>query len=194
MEAPDTIHHVTARAATRGRLFRDDADYAAWVQLLGLICERYRLRCLAYCLMPGHAHVVLHAVDGQLPAGLQYLAAAFARRHRHRYRSSGRSLQGGYDSMQVNRDAYLLEIVRHVLLNPVRAGHCRGASDWRWSSAREALGARAAPSWMDFRAIYELLGPADGRGARRLERFLAAGMRRPVILGATRSATGQTLN
>lgn len=194
MEAPDTIHHVTARAAIRGRLFRDDADYAAWVQFLGLSCDRYRLRCLAYCLMPGHAHVVLHAADGQLPAALQYLAAAFARRHRHRYRSNGRFLQGRYTSMQVNRDAYLLEIVRHALLNPVRAGLCPRAGDWRWSSAREALGLRASPSWMDFRALYALLGPADGRGAWRLERFLAAGLCRPLITAAGGTATRQTLN
>ena len=186
MDAPDSLHHVTARTVNRGRLFRDDADYAAWVQFLGLSCERYSLSCLAYCLMPNHVHAVMYTRDGHLSAAMQYLAAAYARRHHHRYRSSGHLFQGRYDSMLVHRDAYLLEVVRYVLLNPVRANLCRVATEWRWSSAREALGLKAAPDWMDFRIVHGLLGPADGRGASRLERFLRADVCRPPLFGGVR--------
>ncbi len=192
MEAPDTIHHVTARAANRARLFRDDADYAAWIQFLGMSCERYRLSCLAYCLMPSHLHAVMLATDGQLSAAMQYLGAACARRQHRRYRSNGHRSHGCYDSMLVNRDAYLLEVVRYVLLNPVRAGLCQAPTEWPWSSAREALGRRAAPAWMDFRIVHGLLGPADGRGAARLERFLSAGVRRQSSFAGLGSQRGQT--
>ena len=186
MEAPDTIHHVTARAVNRARLFRDDADYSAWVQLLALSCERYRLNCLAYCLMPNHVHAVLRTADGGLSAAMQYLCAAYARRHHHRYRSSGHVFQGRFDSMTVNRDAYLLEVVRYVLLNPVRAGLARSAGDWRWSSARESLGLRPAAPWLEFGIVNGLLGPHDGRQAARLARFLEAGVPQPKVAGGVR--------
>ncbi len=186
MDAPDTIHHITARTVNRTRLFRDDADYTAWTQFLGLACGRYGLSCLAYCLMPNHVHAVIHAVDGHVSAGMQYLAAAYARRHHHRYRSAGHLFQGRFDSMLVNRDDYLLEVVRYLLLNPVRAGLCRTAGEWRWSSAREALGLRVAPAWMDFRIVHDLLGPQDGRQTIRLTKFLSAGTPRRLSVGGVR--------
>ena len=192
IDLPDAIHHVTARTVNRATLFRDVADYVACIQFLGLACERYRLRCLAFCLMPNHLHAVLHAQDGQVSSAMQYLAAAYARRHHHRYRSSGHVFQGRYDSMLVNRDAYLLEVVRYVLLNPVRARLCGTAIEWRWSSAREALGLRAVPEWMDFSIVHGLLGPVDGNGVARLERFLSAGARPLQGNGGVRPQRGQT--
>ena len=183
MDAPDTIHHVTVRTVNRLRLFRDDADYSAYVLFLGLTCERYGLSCIAYCLMPNQVHVVMHSTDGRLSAAMQYLAAAYARRHHHRYRSNGHLFQGRYDSMLVKRDPYLLEVVRYVLLNPVRARLCRAAADWRWSTARDALGLRVAPRWANFQIVNELLGPADGFHNKRLERLLSAGRPMPTMSG-----------
>ncbi len=180
IDAPDTLHHVTTRAVNRVLLFRDDADYAAYVQFLGVTCDRHGLACIAYCLMPNHVHLVVRTANGHLSGAMQYLGAAYARRHHQRYRSSGHVFQGRFDSMQVNRDAYLLEVVRYVLLNPVRGGLARTAPDWRWSSAREALALRPAREWMDFTLIYGLLGSGDGQHVNRLTRLLAAGERRPA--------------
>jgi hypothetical protein len=75
----------------------------------------------------------------------------------------------------VNRDIYLLEVVRHVLLGPVRAGLCRRAAEWPFSSARESLGLRPAPAWMDLAALHDLLGPRDGKEVSRLRRFIEDG-------------------
>jgi REP element-mobilizing transposase RayT len=174
-EAPGAVHHVTARGANRSRICRDDADYRALTRFLAIACQRHEWVCLAYCLMENHMHLVVETPRPNLGVGMQFLLAAYARRHHHRHLSSGQPFQGRYHALSVNRDAYLLEVVRYVLLNPVRAGLCRKAQQWRWSSAQDALGLRASPSWVDPGLVFELLGPTDGRGAERLERFLEEG-------------------
>lgn len=177
IEAPGTIHHVTSRGVNRAVIFRDDADYEAFLRFLALTCKQYEWRCIAYCLMPKHLHLVVETHRPNLGAGMQYLASSYARRHHHRYRSTGHLFGGRFHSLLINRDAYLLEVVRYVLLNPVTAGLCRRARDWHWSSARESLGLAPAPSWLGVGIACELLGPSDGRGAERLARHLEAGDR-----------------
>ena len=65
----------------------------------------------------------------------------------------------------MNADLYLLEVARHALLAPVRAGLVRRAIDWPHSSARESCGLCPAPAWLDPTPLYDLLGPQDGQGS-----------------------------
>jgi putative transposase len=62
-----------------------------------------------------------------------------------RHRCSGHLLQGRYEAILVERDSYLLELTRYVVLNPVRVGMVRDAGDWPWSSYLAMLGAEPAP-------------------------------------------------
>jgi len=174
-EPSDAIHHATMRGVGRNRIFRDDIDRWAFEQLLEAACKQYRWRCLAYCLMDEHVHLVVRTCDPDLTRGIRFLSSSYARRHHGRHRGAGHLFQGRYHSLRVNRDAYLLEVIRYVLLDPVRADLCHSPADWRWSSARAALGLRPIPGWADFRAVYELLGPLDKRSPQRLQQFLREG-------------------
>jgi len=186
-EFPGAIHHVTMRGVNRQVVMRDDADNSAFLQFLGITCDRFEWRILAYCLMANHFHLVVGTTHANLAAGMQWLSSAYARRHHHRYRTSGHLFQGRYSAVLVNRDAYLLEVVRYILLNPVRAGLCRSTVDWRWSSAREALGLRPAPPWVDFSVVFGLLGAGDEEPAPILARFLGQEGVRPSPGGQTPS-------
>jgi REP element-mobilizing transposase RayT len=180
---PGAIHHVTARGNNRQPVFRDDADNWVFLQMLGATCSTHNLVAVAWCLMGNHFHLVLESREGGLGAAMHQLTHGYAKRYNNRHRHSGHVFLGGYQSMLVNRDAYLLEVVRYVLLNPVRAGMCRSAGDWRWSSAREALDQRPCPTWADFSIIYGLLEPENGRPAEHLARFLERGHRRRQVPG-----------
>lgn len=171
-EFPGAIHHVTIRGVNRRIIFRDDADCWAFVQLLQDTCEHCEWRVLAYCLMDNHAHLLVHTAEANLGPGMQRLSSSYARRSHNRYRSSGHVFQGRYHALVVQRDAYLLEVFRYILLNPVRAGLCRHAVDWRWSSAREALGLRPLPAWMDLAVVSNLLESDNVPFLSALKRFL----------------------
>lgn len=172
IDYPDAIHHVTARGNNKSLIFHDDADRWVFMQMLAAVCATHELVALAWCLMGSHIHLVLRSRRAALSRAMHQLTTGYAKRYNLRHRRLGHVFQGRFHSLLVHRDAYLLEVVRYVLLNPVRANLCLGAADWRWSSARAALGLRPTPAWADFTIIYELMGPPDGRAPQRLQRFL----------------------
>ena len=158
----ETLRHVVAEARGRRKLYGDASRRTAAAKQLADSCNRHRLKCLVWCITDRRLHVVLCGAPASITLAIHELIGA-------------RLQHGHWLSTIVRRDVYLLEVVRHVLLGPVRAGLCRSAADWPHSSARESLGLRPAPAWMDLDALYELLGPGDGNGCLRLRRFMESG-------------------
>jgi putative transposase len=135
-------HHVTQRGNRRQQTFFSDADYAAYLDVLGQGCRAAGVEILGYCLMPNHVHLIL------VPDGADGLRAALAEAHR-RYSSRvnqregwrGYLWQGRFASAPMD-EGHLLACARYVELNPVRAGLAVRAQDWPWSSARAHLAGR----------------------------------------------------
>jgi len=133
---PGLAHHVVHRGNRRQAIFFSDADRRAYLDMLADACALTATRCLAWCLMDNHVHLVL------VPEGLDGLRATIARAHtRYAQRinraqaASGHLFEGRYASYAMD-DAHLMVAVRYIENNPVAAGLARRAEDWRWSSAR----------------------------------------------------------
>lgn len=133
---PDVAHHVTQRGNRRQEVFFSDQDYAAYRELIAKAFALHSVRCLAWCLMPNHVHLIL------VPTGPDALRAALADAHRRYSRRvnfakgwTGYLWQGRFASYPMD-DAHLMTAIRYVELNPVKAKLVRRAEDWRWSSAK----------------------------------------------------------
>src|SRR5690349_1830593 len=132
---PGVAHHVTQRGNRRQPIFFGDEDRACYLELLRKGCAEARVRCLAWCLMDNHVHLIL------VPEHADGLRAALGEAHR-RYTSRinaredwrGYLFQGRFASYPMD-DAHLMAAVRYVERNPVQAGLVREAGNWRWSSA-----------------------------------------------------------
>jgi len=136
---PGLAHHVTQRGNGRQQVFFSDGDYALYLRLLRDACATARVRCLAFCLMPNHVHVILiPATDDGLRNCLATVHRAYAGRLNSRRHVTGHVWQGRFGSVPMD-DAHLYEALRYVLLNPVRARLVLSAASWRWSSARAYL-------------------------------------------------------
>ena len=136
---PGLPHHVTQRGNRRERTFFEDGDYALYLDLLAESSARARTQVWAYCLMPNHVHIIL------VPSDEDGLRRTFADLHRRytgfinaRARVTGHLWQGRYGSVVMDED-HLLNAVRYVTLNPVRAKLVKRAREWQWSSARAHL-------------------------------------------------------
>ena len=157
-----TLRHIVAQSRGRRSLYADLASRSAAVRQLAGCCTRHRLKCLVWCITDRRLQVVMRGTPSLITLATHELIGSRLR-------------QGHWLSTTVSRDLYLLEVVRHVLLGPVRAGLCRRAAEWPFSSARDSLGLRPVPPWMDLDALYDLLGPRDGNGVLRLRRFMENG-------------------
>src|SRR3990167_2001233 len=134
LELPGGLYHVTSRGNARSEIYLDDEDRLNWLTLLNDVCERFNWICHAYCLMTNHYHIVIETIEGNLSKGMRHLNGVYTQnfnRHHHRV---GHVFQGRYKAILVEKDHYLLELCRYVVLNPVRAKMVNDVADWPWSS------------------------------------------------------------
>jgi putative transposase len=133
---PDVPHHVTQRGNRCQPVFFSDQDFAFYRGLVAEACASRKVRCLGWCLMPNHVHLILTPEDADgLRAALAEAHRRYARRVNAAHGWTGYLFQGRFASYPMD-GAHLLAAIRYVELNPVRAGLARRAQDWRWSSAR----------------------------------------------------------
>ena len=175
IHVPGGVYHAMLRGNGGQEIFLDPADGAHFLDLLAEGTRRFGFRCHGYCLMPNHVHLVLQAGAVPLSRAMQNLSFRYARRINGRERRAGHLFQGRYKAILVDAESYLLELVRYVHLNPVRAGLCDAPEAWRWSGHRAYLGRAAAP-WLTTDRVLGLLAAreADARAAYRA--FVADGM------------------
>lgn len=140
---PDVPHHVTQRGNRRQPVFFDESDYAAYRHLVAEACAANAVRCLAWCLMPNHAHLILTPADADgLRAALADAHRRYSRRINFAKGGTGYLWQGRFGSYPMD-EAHVMAAVRYVELNPVKARLVKRAEDWKWSSAAAHVNGKA---------------------------------------------------
>jgi putative transposase len=142
---PGLPHHCTHRGNRRSQTFFENADYEMYLRLLRKYCQRFELRLWAYTLMPNHVHLVAVPPNEQsLSEMIQCVDGTYAVLFNGLYDKSGHLWEGRFFS-SVMDETYLLNAIRYVERNPVRAGLVLRAEDYPWSSAAAHCGLRPDP-------------------------------------------------
>lgn len=176
IEFAGALYHVMARGDARTPIFRDDADREAFCAGLWRVAERFQWRVWAYCLMDNHYHLLVETLQPTLSRGMREVNGVYTQAFNRHHGRVGHVLQGRYKAILVDKDSYLLELSRYIVLNPVRARLCETAADWPWSSYRAVMGKAPSPGTLavaDTLAVFS----ADRVVARRaFARFVAEGV------------------
>lgn len=170
------VYHVNSRGVDGLVIFRDDADREKFLQLVEKVVLERGWSCLGYCLMDNHFHLLLRTPLPDLAAGMQYINGQFARWFNLRHGRTGHLFQGRYHHEAVENDEHLLEVARYIPLNPVRAGMCGRAGEWRWSSHNAVVG-KAKAKWLDIKDLLARFAArfgGDPASPRTYARFVAA--------------------
>jgi putative transposase len=182
INASGGIYHVVARGNERRAIFEGDHDRHRFLETLDAIVNVYDVRCHAYCLMTNHYHVLLETRRPNLSQAMRQLNGVYGQRFNRRHARTGHVFQGRFSATLVDRDAYLLEVCRYVVLNPVRAGLVERAGDWPWSSHGACAGQTNTPTFLCTAWILQAFDPRGGAAAREsYVRFIAEGSPRPEI-------------
>jgi putative transposase len=131
------IYHALNRANGRMTIFEDEADYAAFEEVLLQAVERTKTRLLAYCLMPNHWHLIVWPKkDGELSRFMGWLTLTHTQRWHAHHQSAGTGhlYQGRFKSFPIQEDEHFYSAARYVERNPLRAKLARRAERWRWGS------------------------------------------------------------
>lgn len=151
------IHHVALRGDQGRGLFRTNADREMLERIVGELLAEFSARAHAFCWMTNHLHLVLEIPPERMDEFQCELVARYSV-YRNGCRATGQPLfEPPTRAFRVNADAYLLQLIRYVHLNPVRGGLVRNAADYPWSGHRTYLG-HGGPHWLSTDLAFRLLG------------------------------------
>jgi REP element-mobilizing transposase RayT len=169
-------------------IFRDDVDRADFIARLAALVEVGAWTVYAWALLPNHAHLLVRTGHRPLPRSMRSLLTGYVGAFNRRHKRVGHLFQNRYKSIVVEEELYLLELVRYLHLNPLRAKvvpKLRQLDRFPWTGHSSILGTVSRP-WQDTQTILTQFGPTPARARRAYRAFLAAGLpqgRRPELQG-----------
>src|SRR5690606_1531819 len=135
--------------------------------------------CHAYCLMSNHYHILIETPESNLSLGMRQLNGVYTQQFNKRYSRVGHVFQGCYKGILVDKESYLLELARYIVLNPVRARMVRKAQQWRWSSYRATAGMEPIRPWLNVDWLLSGFARRRKTACEHYQRFVEEGKGQP---------------
>jgi REP element-mobilizing transposase RayT len=188
LDAPGAVHHLIVRGIDRGLIFRDEEDRDRFIKRLGGLLTETGTACLAWALLANHFHLLVRSGHLPLSGVMRRLLTGYAISFNRRHRRWGHLFQNRYKSILCQQEPYLLELVRYIHLNPLRARLVEGLDgldEYRYCGHSVLMGRQAA-GWQDTDSILNRFGRRKASARRGYRGFLSKGIelgRRPELTG-----------
>jgi REP element-mobilizing transposase RayT len=173
LHVPGSLYHVILRGNNRQDIFFSAADRVYLEQLIGRATETLEATVHAYCWMPNHIHMAIQVGDAPLGRLMQWVASRYAYRVNRQREATGHLFERRYRALLVDVEAYALQLVRYIHLNPVKAGLVRNPADFTWSSHRHYL-AGGGPPWLRTGWILAMFGHRRAAARSAYRRFVGS--------------------
>jgi putative transposase len=175
---PGAFYHVTLRGNHRQNIFFAPADRKLFESLTAEILERYAARLHAYCWMTNHVHMLVQVGDTPLGRLILQIAGRYARTIQRHLHTTGHLFENRHHAILVDADEYLLELLRYIHLNPVRARMVDHPDDYAWSSHHAYVGTETQP-WVTTDFALAMLHAERERAVAAYRRFVDEGVAHP---------------
>jgi putative transposase len=176
IEYPNAVYHVTSRGNARNDIFLNGRDRSDFLNILESVVKRYNWLCHAYCLMDNHYHLLIETPDGNLSRGMRQLNGIYTQKYNWRHNKTGHLFQGRYKAILVDKDNYLLELCRYVVLNPHRAHLTEQPNEWSWSSYKATAGLKTVPEYLTIDWILSFFGKNKTEAQKYYRKFIREGI------------------
>jgi len=179
LEFAGALYHVTSRGNRREAIYEQDIDRESFLTILSDVCEQYHWICYAYCLMDNHYHLLVETPEANLSKGMRQLNGRYTQTFNRSHRRVGHVFQGRYKAILIDKESYLLELSRYIVLNPVRARMVHSAIEWAWSSYRETIGQQVKPDWLHSDWLLAGFGRKKSKAIDAYKQFVSEGKGQP---------------
>jgi len=197
IDAPGALHHIIIRGIERRKIFYDDRDRDNFIERLGVVLTETRTPCFAWALIPNHLHLLVRTGSTPIATVMRRLLTGYAVTFNRRHRRHGQLFQNRYKSILCQEDLYLLELVRYIHLNPLRARIVKELKelDKYPYCGHSVLMGKYKREWQDADYILRFYNSKNLTARRRYRKYVEKGIgdgRRPDLVGGglVRSAGG----
>ena len=173
IQYPNAWYHVMNRGRRGEAVFQSKDDCQCFIDLLHEAIELFSLRISAYCLVTNHYHLLVQTPDANLSRCMRHINGVYTQRFNARYEYDGQLFRGRYKAILVGQDRYLLQLVRYIHNNPLRAGIVKGAGQYEWSSHRGYLSKAKKWNWLHKEFILSMFAEDSTHRLRRYRSFMA---------------------
>jgi hypothetical protein len=136
--------------------------------------------------MTNHYHLLVETGEANLSAGMRQLNGNYSQYFNRRHDFVGHVFQGRYHAVLVQKETYLLELARYIVLNPLRAGMVATLDEWQWSSYALTVQHQPAPPWLQVDWLLSQFGSIRLDAVQAYRQFVAAGVGKANPLNNTR--------
>ena len=188
LDSPGTLHHVMIRGIEGTNIFRDDQDRENFLSRVGPLVVKTGAKILAWALMDTHVHILIASGHQGIATFMRCLLTGYAIWYNRRHRRYGHLFQNRYKSIVCEEDPYLLELVRYIHLNPLRAGVVQSREEldrYPWTG-HSVLAGRFNRPWQETSCILGQFSKKKRRAIQFYCRFVDEGRgqgRRPELTG-----------
>lgn len=178
IDAPGALHHIIVRGIERCKIFRDDEDRYDFINRLGGLLEETTTACYAWALIPNHFHLLLRTGNAPIATLMRRLLTGHAVRFNRHHRRHGHLFQNRYKSILCQADAYLLELVRYIHLNPLRAKLVEdmdALARFPFSGHGVVMSKQKQP-WQNIDRVLAYFGKQSAVARRKYRAFVAKGI------------------
>ena len=188
IDAPGALHHIIIRGIERRHIFQDDKDRESFLDRFGDVLNHTSTSCYAWALIPNHIHLLLRTGTVPIARIMRRLLTGYAVTYNRRHRRHGQLFQNRYKSILCQEDRYLLELVRYIHLNPLRAKLVENVSalaTYPYSGHSVILGKRKEV-WQDVNYLLGFFGKRVAVARKKYEEYLEEGFglgRRSDLIG-----------
>lgn len=173
IEYPGAWYHVMNRGRRAEEIFTERNDYDLFLELLKESSELFNIKIAAYCMMPNHYHLLLQTPDGNLSRCMRQINGVYTQRFNRAHKYDGQLFRGRYKSILVEVDSYLLELLRYIHKNPLRAGLSHDLNGYEWSSHKDYISDAKKWDWL-YKGFTLSLLTKDRKYSRRAYREFMA--------------------
>ncbi len=172
IEYPGAWYHIMNRGRNREEIFKIKEDYQLFINLLKESTRLWKVRISAYCLMENHYHIIINTPQGNLSRCMRHINGIYTQQYNRRYKKDGPLFRGRYKSILISADSYLLELLRYIHRNPLKAGKVQNINDYKWSSHMGYMSSGKEWAWIYKEFIQGMLTGQREKIYSEYEKFL----------------------
>jgi putative transposase len=188
LDTPGLLHHVMIRGIERRRIFNDNEDRENLIERLSILLPKTKTQCYAWVFMPNHAYFLFRSGPSGIATLMKRLLTGYAVSYNRKHRRHGQLFQNRYKSIICQEDAYLLELVRYIHLNPLRAKIVVDLKEMNRYPycGHSALMGKQKREWQDTEYVLGFFGKRLGEARKEYVSYVKKGIalgRRPELVG-----------
>jgi putative transposase len=172
LQVAGATYHITTHAVAELSVLAGEKTNTMFLGLLADIAKSYELSIRVFCLMTTHYHLLVTTHKPNVGDAMRQLNGQYARWFNHEQGRRGHVWDGRYHGDPIATDSHLLECIRYIALNPVRAGLCATPQKWVWSSYAALIGGAATPTFVNAAPVLRLFGPTRRSAVENIRGFV----------------------